>query len=149
MQLCSSCTEIIVTKEGPKVVEVGPRLAGDCMTTHLVPLSTGVDMVTAVINIAMGEKVDFNARFSKGSCIRYFMKPITGVIKGIRGVEEAKNVDGIQQVTILKKIGDIACEIRNSGDRLGFVIGQKDTVEEAIKCCEKALDKIEFIVEKV
>lgn len=41
----SSCTEMIITKDGPKIVEVGARLAGDCMTTHLVPLSTGVDII--------------------------------------------------------------------------------------------------------
>ena len=67
----SSCTEMIITKHGPKIVEVGARLAGDCMTTHLVPLSTGVDMVRAVINIALGEPVDFLPKFVKGSCIRY------------------------------------------------------------------------------
>ena len=32
-----SHTEIIVTTEGPKVVELGARLGGDNITTHLVP----------------------------------------------------------------------------------------------------------------
>lgn len=143
----SSCTEIIVTKDGPKVVEVGPRLAGDCMTTHLVPLSTGVDMVAAVINIALGEKVDLIPKLKKGSCIRYFMKPVVGTIKEIRGVDEAKSVSGIQQVTILKNVGEKAVELRGSGDRIAFVIAQRDTAEEAIKSCEEALNKIEVIVE--
>ena len=40
-----SHTEIIVTKDGPKIVELGARLGGDCITTHLVPLSTGMNMV--------------------------------------------------------------------------------------------------------
>jgi biotin carboxylase len=34
--------EIILTKDGPKMVELGARMGGDCITTHLVPLSTGV-----------------------------------------------------------------------------------------------------------
>ena len=33
--------EIIVTNEGPKLVELGARLGGDFITTDLVPLSTG------------------------------------------------------------------------------------------------------------
>lgn len=142
----SSCTEIIVTKEGPKVVEVGPRLAGDCMTTHLVPLSTGVDMVKAVINIAMGEKVDLKPKYEKGACIRYYMKPVVGTIKEIRGIREAETVDGVCQVTMLKGVGDTACELRSSGDRIGFVIAQGNTAQEAIKACEEALEKIEVIV---
>ncbi len=143
----SSCTEIIVTKEGPKVVEVGPRLAGDYMTTHLVPLSTGVDMVTAVINIALGEPVDHKQKFSKGSCIRYFMKPVVGKIKEIHGVEEIKKIDGVVQVTLIKQVGDEAVPLRGSGDRIGFVIVQKDTAEEAIECCDKAIDMLEVITE--
>lgn len=54
-----SHTEIIVTEEGPKIVELGARLGGDNITTHLTPLSTGVDMVKCCINIALGEKPDF------------------------------------------------------------------------------------------
>ena len=143
----SSCTEMIVTREGPKVVEIGPRLAGDCMTTHLVPLSTGVNMVRAVINIALGEPVDFKQKYTKGSCIRYFMKPVIGKIVEIKGVEEAKKVPGVKQVTILKGVGEIATELRSSGDRLAFVIAQKDTPEEAIRCCEEALEKIVFVTD--
>lgn len=143
----SSCTEIIVTKDGPKVVEVGPRLAGDCMTTHLVPLSTGVDMVTAVINIALGQPVDYKAKYEKGSCIRYFMKPVVGRIKEIRGIEEIKNMDGVVQVSLMKQVGDIAVPLKGSGDRIGFVIVQRDTVEDAIKCCDAAIEKLEVIAE--
>lgn len=50
-----SHTEIKVTKDGPKIVELGARLGGDNITTHLVPLSTGVDMVECCIKIALGE----------------------------------------------------------------------------------------------
>ena len=43
-----SHTEIKVTNDGPKIVELGARLGGDCITTHLVPLSTGMDMVKCI-----------------------------------------------------------------------------------------------------
>ena len=37
------------------MIELGARMGGDCITTHLVPLSTGIDMVKATIQIALGE----------------------------------------------------------------------------------------------
>ena len=46
-----SHTEIKVTKDGPKIVELG-ALGGDCITTHLVPLSTGVNTVECSIRCA-------------------------------------------------------------------------------------------------
>lgn len=143
----SSCTEIIVTKEGPKIVEIGPRLAGDYMTTDLVPLSTGVDMVKAVINIALGDPVDMEPKYDKGSCIRYYMKPTVGIIKEFKGLDEASAIKGVQRVTMLKKIGDMAVELHGSGDRLGYVLVQADSAEEAVKLCDEALSKIEVITE--
>ena len=56
----------------------------------------------------------------------------------IEGVEEVKAVDGVQEVTITKNIGDEVTEIRSSLDRCGFVISQCDNATDAIGCCEKA-----------
>ena len=144
----SSCTEMIVTKDGPKVVELGARLAGDFMTTAMVPLSCGVDMPGAVVKIALGESIDVQPKFNKGSCVRYFMKERIGLIREIVGVDKAKSIKGVQAVEILKGIGDEATPLRKSSDRLGLVITQGETAEEAIGIAEEALNQIDFIVEQ-
>jgi biotin carboxylase len=137
---------MIVTKDGPKIVELGLRLAGDYMTSKMVPLSTGIDMITAAVQIAVGDPIDITSTLQAASCVRYFMKERIGVIKNITGISEAYKTPGIQQVGILKNIGDTATELRGSGDRLGFVITQAQTPEMAIKYAEEAIDKIDFIV---
>ena len=142
----SSCTEIIVTKDGPKVVEIGPRLAGDYMTSHLVPYSTGINMVEGIIKIALGEKPDIERKFEKGSCVRYYMNPVEGEIIDIKGVDEAIQTRGIKDVIFMKKIGDMATPLRSSNDRIGLVISQMDTARDAIKSCEEALNKIKIVV---
>lgn len=86
-----SHTEIIVTSEGPKIVEVGARLGGDNITTHLVPLSTGVDMVKCCIEIALGQKPNVETKYEMSSAIRYF-ETSEGVIKNIRNVENAEKL---------------------------------------------------------
>ncbi len=143
----SSCTEMIITKDGPKVVELGVRLAGDFMTTAMVPLSCGVDMPGAVVKIALGEKIDVSPQFDKGSCVRYFMKERIGKIIKIVGVEEARSIKGVQRVEILKGIGEEATPLRKSSDRLGLVISQGEDADDAIRIAEEALNKIDFIVE--
>ena len=139
---------MIVTKDGPKVVELGARLAGDFMTTAMVPLSCGVDMPGAVVKIALGESIDVQPKFNKGSCVRYFMKERIGLIREIVGVDKAKSIKGVQAVEILKGIGDEATPLRKSSDRLGLVITQGETAEEAIGIAEEALNQIDFIVEQ-
>lgn len=143
----SSCTEMIVTKDGPKVVELGLRLAGDYMTAKMVPLSVGVDMLGAVVQIACGDDIDITPTLNKASSVRYFMKQRVGTIRQIVGVEEAWKVRGVKDVGILKGIGEKAVELRGSSDRLAYVITQADTPEEAIQYAEEALEKIDFIVE--
>ena len=133
-----SHTEIIVTSEGPKIVELGARLGGDCITTHLVPLSTGVNMVECCIRIALGEKPDIEPKWNKGSAIRYFQQH-AGVVKSIDGVEEAEKVSGVKQISIVHGVGEEVTEIDSSGARMGFVIAQDENAEKAMNDCVGAL----------
>jgi len=138
--------EIMVTQRGPVLIELGARLGGDFITTDLVPLSTGIDMLGATIQLACGEKVDIETKMQKASAIRY-MHTDHGVIKAVEGIEQAQAVSGVIRVSMLKPIGETAGDITNSLDRVGYVIAQADTVEQAIAVCEKALEKVNVIVE--
>lgn len=140
-----SHTEIKVTKDGPKIVELGARLGGDNITTHLVPLSTGVNMVEACIKIALGEKPDCQPTIQKASAIRYF-EQTAGIVKSIEGIENAKKLDGIKQISIVHGVGEHINEIKSSGDRLGFVIAQADKSCDAVKICKQAIDRIQIEV---
>lgn len=139
--------EMILTSDGPKMVELGARMGGDCITTHLVPLSTGIDMVGCTIQLACGEKIDIEPKFNKGAAIRYF-DAHNGVIKSIDGIEEAKKIIGVQEIAIVHQVGENIGEIGNSTDRVGLVIAQAENAEEAIKVCEKAMDKVHIIIDK-
>lgn len=141
-----SHTEIKVTKDGPKIVELGARLGGDCITTHLVPLSTGVNMVECSIRIALGERPDLEPKWNKGSAIRY-LKTGTGTIKEITGIEEAETVPGVIQVSIVHGIGECVGEIKSSVDRAGFVISQAEEAMSAVEIAEEGIERIRVEVE--
>lgn len=139
--------EIMVTPKGPKMIELGARMGGDCITTHLVPLSTGIDMIECTIRCALGEAPDVTPKFNKGSAIRYF-KTESGTIKSISGVDEAEKISGVKEITFVKNAGDSVGEVNSSTDRVGFVIAQAENAENAVKICEKAIEKIKIEVEK-
>lgn len=141
-----SHTEIKVTKDGPKIVELGARLGGDNITTHLVPLSTGVNLVECCIRVALGEAPDFNSKIKKASAIRY-LKTGFGTISSISGIDEAMKIKGVCQVSLVYHEGERVNEIRSSVDRVGFVIAQAETPDQAVEICEQAIKKIEVKVE--
>ena len=138
--------EMMLTESGPKLIEIGARLGGDFITTDLVPLSTGIDILAATIRLACGDKVDIEPKFNRASAIRY-MKTGIGKIKSITGLEEASEINGVYRVSMQKNIGDMAEEICDSIDRVGYVIAQGESIEEASSICEKALKKIAVKVE--
>lgn len=137
--------EIMDTETGPKMIELGARMGGDCITTHLVPLSTGIDMVKATIDISLGRKPNLNGLFNKGSAIRFFSAK-SGVITSISGIEDAKVIKGVKDIVFTKSKGDRINGLYSSLDRIGYVIAQGDNAVDAIDKCNKAMAKIKISV---
>lgn len=138
--------EMILTKDGPKMVELGARMGGDCITTHLVPLSTGIDMVASTILLSCGETINIEPEIRKGAAIR-FIDAEKGTICGIDGVEAAKRIPGVKEISFAHQIGETIGEIESSVDRAGFVIAQGDSAEQAVEICDSALRLIHIRVE--
>jgi len=135
----------VTPARGPVMIELGARMGGDNITTHLVPLSTGIDMVKATINVALGEEPDIMPTLHCGSAIRYFEVPF-GTIKSIEGVEDAEKMPGVKQITFTKDVGEESTPIECSNDRIGFVIAQGTTADEAAKNCEEAMKRIKIVI---
>ncbi len=140
-----SHTELKVTPSGVKVVEIGARLGGDNITTHLVPLSTGVNMVEACILLALGEPLPQYEKQSRSAAIRY-LNPTPGIITAIEGVENASEIPGVKSVRLLREIGDPITPITCSSDRIGFVIAQGSPDRSAAEICEQAIKEIKIEV---
>lgn len=132
-----SHTEIKVTPEGPKIVELAARLGGDYITSRLVPLSTGVDMVGNSVLLAIGEQADLNRRCDRGAAIRFLQAP-EGTIRKIVIDEELHGAEGLEEFVLYKKEGDKVSGIRSSNDRIGYVIATGENAGEAIRNAEKA-----------
>ncbi len=138
--------EMMVTKNGPVMIELGARMGGDYITSALVPLSTGIDMVKATIDVVLGNQPDIGQSLHCASAIRYITAP-EGIIKSITGVEEAKRLFGVQAVVLTKSVGERSTPIHSSNDRIGSVIAQACTADEAVRVCEEAMMRIQIGIE--
>ena len=135
--------EMMVTERGPVMIELGARMGGDNITTALVPLSTGIDMVKATIDVALGNQPNIEPSLHCASAIRYIAAP-EGIITSIKGVEEAKQLSGVKEVIMTKSVGEMSTPIHCSNDRIGSVIVQAETAEKAVRICEEALKRIQI-----
>jgi biotin carboxylase len=68
----ASHSEFKINKQGEiKLIEIGARMGGDMIGSSLVKLSTGVDFVEQIINVALGIKPAVEITEDKASGIRY------------------------------------------------------------------------------
>lgn len=146
MQNGPTHTEIKVTPDGAKLVEIAARLGGDYITSHLVPLSTGVDMIECSFATLLGEKVRYQKKENKGSAIR-FIQGNSGILKEIKGLDTIKSLPGIVDVEIYKHIGEKIIKPENSSDRVGHIIAVGKNADEAAYNAEYALSQITLQIE--
>lgn len=127
---CPSHTEIKLNEKGAFIIEIACRLGGDYITSNLVPLSTGVDMLDNLIRIAMGKPIDVEKKINKVSFIQFLNQD--NYYDCIQFIEENKDV--IQAYEIEEKHNR---PIKSSLDRMGYIIMQVDSYEEFNKIMEK------------
>lgn len=108
--------EIKITDQGPKIVEIGARLGGDHITTDLVPLSTGVDMVSLAIKSALNMPLKIKKKYEKSSAIRYIGSKLAIP-------EQIKN-----EVIYYFDENNQKDEIKSSNDRKGYYIVQSENL---------------------
>ncbi|MEA2563408.1 MAG: hypothetical protein QOH06_4912 [Acidobacteriota bacterium] len=114
-------TEIRLTAAGPVVVEINPRLAGG-MIPELVRHALGIDLLTAFLNQLDGQPVDLAPLRAEWASIRFLIAGRSGCLAGVSGVDEARRVPGVREVSIGKRPGAAVRPAEEAADRIGFVI---------------------------
>lgn len=140
--------EIKVTEEGPKIVELAARLGGDFITSRLVPLSTGIDMVGASVLLATGETPDLTPKWNRGAAIHFISVNNDtgggreGVISRFTVPDALYGQAGVEEISLYKKPGDRVQGTHSSNDRLGHVITTGETPEQAMELGKQVLSQI-------
>lgn len=129
--------DIKITQKGVMIGELAARLSGGFMSTYTYPLSTGVDLMRAVIEIALGsEPGNLEPVFDKVSIERAIItKP--GIVKKITGLEGALKIPGIREIFLNVKEGDKVITPRSNVEKAGHIIAVGNSLEEALASVDK------------
>ncbi len=113
----ASHTEIKIFEGQIKIIEIGARMGGDMIGSSLVPLSTGVDFVKAVVDIALGKEPDLKRMPSpRAAGIRFILTDDD--IKAYTKIKD-KYAGNILEESIPEKIEG---EVSDSSERYGYYI---------------------------
>ena len=94
---CTFHLECRVQPDGrAKFGEVAARIGGNYITSHLVPLSTGLPFYEGVVRVACGERPDVRPRSQLAAGVRYVLAREEGRFERLDGLAEILALPGIE-----------------------------------------------------
>jgi biotin carboxylase len=138
--------DLVIHEGRVKVIELAARLSGGFFGTLAAPVSNGVDLVAANINIALGiqlTEADLKPSHQRGSAIRFAFPPV-GMIKGIHGLDGVKADPACRYAHVFAKSGESIAPITNHPARPAVVVAEGGTVAEAVGHAQRLISAIEW-----
>ena len=116
--------DVMVTPEGPRVIEMTVRLSGGFDCQYLVPAATGKAVLKAAIQTAIGERFDpiLLQDHVHRVGVTSSLWPRPGRIVSISGVDQARQLPGIEQIFFRQSVGDLVQPYVDCTRRVCFII---------------------------
>jgi hypothetical protein len=136
---------LIITDDGPKVLELTTRLSGGFDSGWTSPMAHGTNYTKGALLLALGRPLEeampyFTPRWHRhAACIAVFGPKEGGVIKEIRGLEKAKEY---AEIICLYQEGDQLPALTDCTQRVCFCIAAD---ENDMESKEETLTAHEFI----
>jgi cysteine synthase A len=114
-------TEVRLTAQGPRIVEINPRLAGG-MIPELVRLATGIDLIDGYLRALVGEAVPLLATRDHQASIRFVTASRPGTLTAVPSCDDLRARRGVRALEFTARAGRAVVPARCATDRLGYVI---------------------------
>ena len=131
--------DMVLTAEGPKVIEIASRLSGGWFCTHQIPMATGVDFLGAALRLAVGGTIgldEVRPQRQGAVAIRYFFAS-PGKITAIQNVDQFRQRSWVRLLKIFSKPGDFVEPVTDHTRRSGFVLTVGETRQQAVERAEQ------------
>ena len=129
LQYGASHTELKIDGQGRiKLIEIGGRMGGDCIGSALVRLSTGIDFVRAVIEVALGqEPTGLERTVDRAAAVRFVLSG-----EDLRALERVRREapELLYEASVRSPDGH---EVTDSSARFGYYILHADRPEALLR----------------
>lgn len=134
--------DVLVTKNGRIcIVDIGARMGGNLIGSHLIPLGTGIDYMENLLRAAIGESVSLKAKRPSINTVTRLLALKPGKVVDLPNIKEIKQKCQVEIYHNLKK-GSLIREYHNNLDGCGYIVSTSSDINKAVKMAEKARDLI-------
>ncbi|MER5865939.1 ATP-grasp domain-containing protein [Kitasatospora sp. NPDC002040] len=135
-------TEIKLTPDGPRVVEVNPRPAGNRIT-ELVRRVSGIDLAAAAVDVALGRRPDLTVRPTgvASAAIAFLLPERDGLLAGIDGAEQFAADPVVVELTLAEPGRQVRRAVSNN-EYLGHLMATDTEGLGALDTAERLLARL-------
>ena len=122
---------LIDSDGGVHIVDIGARMGGNLIGSHIIPMGTGIDYMANMIKAAMSDEVDFTPQTESAPVATKLLALTPGVVTSLPNFD---NIATTYKVTIEHHLhqGDTITPYRTNLDGCGYVVATGRDVYEAI-----------------
>ncbi len=129
--------ELRLSPDGPVVLEIAARSIGG-LCSRTLRFGAGLTLEEVLVAHAMGLPLDSLRREARASGVMMLPIPRRGVLHGVRGVEAARAVPGVEDVVITVPEGREVLPLPEGDSYLGFLFGRGETPAEVEAALRRA-----------
>ncbi len=133
--------ELRLTGTGAAVVEVNPRLAGG-MIPRMLQEALGIDLIERQVARAAGCHQERRRAGGRSASIRFLVAGTAGTLRGVDGIERAREVAGVVEAAALRPAGSEVVLTRSFQDRVGYVIAVAGAPAAAMAAADTGLARL-------
>lgn len=138
--------DLLLSESGDvHIVDVGARMGGNLIGSHIIPIGTGVDYMGNMIRAAVSDATDFTSQHDPKPVATKLLALTPGIVKALPSFEQiAKEYD----VTIEHHlhVGDTINEYHTNLDGCGYVVATGMDVNAAIEKARKTKEIIDDMI---
>lgn len=133
--------DMLITQSGKVyIVDIGARMGGNLIGSHIIPLGTGVDYMANMIRAAVGDPCDFTS--TGGSAVATRLLALTpGTVMQIPDMEQFAAEDTVIEHHLAPS--DKINEYHTNLDGCGYVVCTADNAEKATQKAEAIKNQID------
>ncbi|MEK6235417.1 MAG: ATP-grasp domain-containing protein [Planctomycetales bacterium] len=139
--------ELRLAKDGPTVIEVNARSIGG-LCSRVIRFGTGISLEELIIRHAIEEDFELPKRQSQATGVMMIPTPHAGRFVEVRGLNDAKAVSGVEDVTISAHPGQRLVPLPEGSQYLGFIFACAESPAAAEAALRESHARLEFVIER-
>lgn len=138
--------DLLITNEGNvHIVDVGARMGGNLIGSHIIPMGTGIDYMGNMIRAAVGDATNWKPEWQPKPVATKLLALTPGIIKKLPNFDQIAAEYNVQIEHHLH-VGDTITPYRTNLDGCGYVVAHDIDVELSIVLASEVRNIIDKLI---